>query len=158
MADSSLATLAAENAIRRLVSLYCDAVARRDPDAIAVLFTPDARVRISDLPERVGVQEIVEGLRRTMSAFSYLHQKCDTGLIDVDGQWARARLGVIEANRSNGADSLNMIFGFYEDELRLLQERWCFHRRKFTLQFRIVLPASEIQQFPDFMPAFAFAP
>ena len=158
MANSSLATLAAENAIRRLVSLYCDAVARKDPDAIAGLFTPDARVQIADLPERVGRREIVEGLRRTMSAFSYLHQKCDTGLIDVDGASARARLGVIEANRSNGADSLNMIFGFYEDEFKLLEEGWRFHRRKFTLQFRSVLPASEIQQFPDFIPAFAFAP
>ena len=158
MDDSSLATLAAESAIRRLVSLYCDAVARRDPDAVAVLFTPDARVRIADLPERVGQQEIVEGLRRTMSAFSYLHQKCDTGLIDVNGGSARARLGVLEANRTNGADGLNLIFGFYEDEFMRLEDGWRFHRRTFTLQFRTVVPTSEIQQLPEFIPAFAFAP
>lgn len=158
MAKASLATLAAENAIRRLISLYCDAVARGDPDSIAMLFTPDARVRIAHLPERVGREEIVEGLRQTMAAFSYLHQKCDTGLIDVDGDVARARLGVVEFNRSNGADSLNMIFGFYEDELMLLGEGWRFHRRRFTIRYRTVLPASEIQQFPEFLSAFAFAP
>lgn len=158
MPDSLLATLAAENAIRRLVSLYCDAVARRDPDSAGMLFTPDARVRIADLPERVGRDEIVEGLRRTIAGFSFLHQKCDTGLIDVDGDVARARIAVFEANRPVGADSLNTIFGFYEDEFRMVEEGWRFHRRRFTLQARVLLPALEMEQFPDFAPGLAFVP
>jgi ketosteroid isomerase-like protein len=158
MPDTLLATLAAERAIRRLISLYCDAVARRDPDAIGVLFTPDARVKIHDGPERVGPQEIVEGLRGVMAGFSYLHQKCDTGLVDVEGDRARARSLVWEANRPNGSENLNTIFGIYEDEFRLLDEQWCFQRRRFTLQLRVVLSAAEIQPFPDFSAAFAFAP
>jgi ketosteroid isomerase-like protein len=158
MADPMLAALAAERSIRRLIALYCDAVARRDPDSIGVLFTPDARVTIHDMPERVGIGEIVEGLRRMTAVFSYLHQKCDTGLIDVDGDVARTRSLVLEANRANGSDNLNTIFGVYEDEFRLLEKGWRFHRRRFTLQFRAVLAASEIQQFPDFAPAFAFVP
>jgi ketosteroid isomerase-like protein len=158
MDDRLLATLAAERAIRRLISLYCDAVRRGDPDAIGELFTPDARVRIAELPERVGRQEIVEGLRRTMAGFSYLHQTCDTGLIDVEGELARARHGVIEANRPNGAEALNVIFGAYEDEYRLSEAGWRFHRRRFGLQFRVQLAAAELQQFSQFAPGFAFAP
>jgi len=158
MSDSLSATLAAERAIRRLVSLYCDAVARRDADSIADLFTPDARVTIAHLPERVGREEIVEGLRRTMTAFTFLHQKCDTGLIDVEGDSARMRMCVTESNRAVGTDSLNTIFGFYEDEFKLIDEGWRFHRRRFTMQARVVVPASEMQEFPELVPAFAFAP
>jgi ketosteroid isomerase-like protein len=149
--DTEIATLVAQNAVRRLLSLYCDAVARRDPDAIWDLFTKDAVVTIADGPDRVGPQEIVEGLRGTISKFSFLHQKCDTGLIDVDGERARARINVLEANRSNDADGMNMIFGTYDDEYRLEQEGWRFQRRRFTLQFRAVLAAQELQEFPHFM-------
>jgi ketosteroid isomerase-like protein len=153
-----LTTLVAERAIRRLISLYCGAVSRHDPDAIAELFAPDARVTIAHLPERVGREAIVEGFRATLAAFSYLHQKCDTGLIDVDGDTARAQLDVVELNRAVGADSFNMIFGTYEDEFRRREEGWRFACRRFTLQFRAVLPAAQLQELPGFVPAFAFAP
>ena len=158
MTDTLLATLIAERAVRRLISAYCDVVSRRDPDSAGVLFARDARVQIADGPERIGRNEIVEGLRRTMQGFSFLHQKCDTGLIDVEGGLARARIGVFESNRPAGAESLNMIFGTYEDEYRLLEEGWRFYRRRFTLQFRAVLPASEMQQFSDFVPGFSIVP
>jgi len=158
MTDGLLETLAAERAIRRLISLYCDGVRRRDADAVGELFAPDARVKIADMPERVGRTEIVEGLRRTISNFSYLHQTCDTGLIDVDGDFARARHGVVEANRPNGSDNLNVIFGAYEDEYRRLEAGWRFHRRRFGLQSRVLLPASDLQEFPAVAAAFSFAP
>jgi uncharacterized protein (TIGR02246 family) len=158
MPDPILHVLAAERAVRRLVSLYCDAVRRRDPDAVGVLFTDDARVRIVDMPERVGREAIVEGLRRTMTNFSYLHQMCDVGLIDVDGAVARARLGVFEANRPNGLDSLNTIFGDYDDEYRLVDDGWRFHRRRFSLRFRALAPASAMEHFAEVAPGFTFAP
>ena len=158
MPDTVLETLAAERAIRRLVSLYCDAVRRKDVDAAGTLFAADARVQIADFPERVGRAQIVDGLRRTLADFTYLHQICDMGLIDLKGDVARARLGVIEANRPNGSESLNMIFGAYEDEYKLLEEGWRFHRRRFNLQLRALLPTSEIQAFQALAPSFPFAP
>lgn len=154
MADSLLESLAAEREIRRLISFYGDAVRRKD--AAGALFTADARVKIADGAERVGRSEIVEGLRRTIANFSYLHQQCDAGLIDVEGDVVRARYGVLEANRPNGSESLNTIFGFYEDEYTRLGEGWRFYRRRFSLQLRVLLPASEIEQFPNFTPSFVF--
>jgi hypothetical protein len=158
MTDTSLAALVAESAIRRLISGYGDSVSRRDPDSVRALFTPDARVRIADGAERVGHEAIVEGLRRTLSAYSFLHQKCDTGLIDVVGDHARARLATFETNRLSGTDSLAMIFGTYEDEYMLFGKEWRFHRRRFTLQLRTVVLVSEIQQLPDLVPAFTITP
>jgi hypothetical protein len=149
MSEELLAAYEAERAIRRLVSLYCDAVARKHPEAIAELFTQDARVRIAEGPERVGHAEIVEGLRRAVSQFSFLHQKCDTGLIDVAGDRARARLGVLEMNRAHDAGCINFVFGAYDDEYQRTAAGWRFHRRRFTLQYRVVAPASELQAFAE---------
>jgi hypothetical protein len=158
MTDSLLATLATERAIRRLISLYCDAVRRKDPDSIGELFTRNARVKIADGADRVGRGEIIEGLRRTIAGFSYLHQKCDTGLIDVDGEVAWARLGVVEANLANGSQNLNLIFGAYEDEYKLQDKGWRFHRRRFSLHSRVELSPTEMQQFPETAVQRVFAP
>ncbi len=149
--------LVAENAIRRLISGYCDGVGRRDADAACAGFAADVRVRIAHLPERIGHEAAVEGLRRTLSGYTFLHQKCDTGLIDVMGDRARARLGVIEMNLAIGGDSLFLMTGFYEDEYALLAEGWRFLRRHFTPQVGMSLPTSAVQRFPDFVPAYAIA-
>lgn len=150
--------LLAQNAVRRLLSLYCDAVARRDADAIAVLFTPDAQVRIADQAPRVGTSEIVAGLRRTIGNFDFLQQSCDAGLIDVAGDEARARIGVVEINRALNQDGVNLILGHYEDIYQHAPEGWRFHRRQFTLRTRIVLAAHQCELNPAIAWQFAFAP
>ncbi len=157
MTEPDLEVIAAERAIQRLISGYCDGVGRKDADAACAGFAPDVRVRIAHFPERVGHEAAVEGLRHTLSGYTFLHQKCDTGLIDVTGDRARARLGVIEMNQAIGGDSLFLMTGIYEDEYVLLTEGWRFHRRHFTPQAGLTLPASAIQLFPDFVPAFAMA-
>jgi hypothetical protein len=150
-----VANLLAENAIRRLVSAYCDAVNRRDPESARALFTPSCRVQIADMPERVGIEAIVGGLARTVSGFSFLHQKCDANLIDVSGSSARARVAVFEANRRIGEGALSLLFGTYEDEYSLQPEGWRFSSRRFTLKLLATLPASTLQEFPDLAPAFS---
>jgi hypothetical protein len=156
MPNDGLETLVAERGIRRLVSSYCDAVGRLDAASAARLFAPDARVKIAGFPELVGRDAIAEGLRQSFAATGFLYQQCDTGLIDVDGDRARARLSVFEVNRKPNQDALGIIFGFYEDEYALLDERWCFLRRRYTLQLRGLVPTSKMQQLADFIPSFAF--
>lgn len=155
--EHRLAMLEARDEIRRLVSFYGDAVRRKDPDAIAELFTPDARVIIAGGTERVGRVEIVEGLRKTASGFEFLSQKSDTGMIDIEGPIARARIGVIEANQPIGTTRLNLIFGIYEDEYQVFEGRWRFHRRNFTLQQIVSLDACDIGKFAEFKAAFPMA-
>lgn len=154
MSEVRLARLEACEAIRRVLSLYGDAVRRKDPDAIAELFTPDARVTIAGGEPRAGRTEVVEGLRNTASGFAFLSQKSDAGLIDVSGDTARARVGVIEANQPLGTGRINLVFGIYEDEYRLFEGRWRFHRRDFTLQQVASLEAADITKFAEFDAAF----
>ncbi len=158
MTEETLASLAAKESIRRLVSLYCDAVARRDADAIGALFAPDARVRIVDQPERVGIEAIVEGFRQTLAAFAFLHQRCDTGLIDIDGNRATARLGVFETNRMTGSDRLGIFYGAYQDDYVRLDAGWRFHRRRFSLKQRLSVAVADLDDFPDLIPDRAYAP
>ncbi|MCB2077433.1 MAG: nuclear transport factor 2 family protein [Novosphingobium sp.] len=152
MSDTELHQLLAENAIRRLISAYCDAVNRLDADAAGPLFTPAARIRIAGFPELVGREAITEGMRQTFAASEFLHQHCDTGLIDVDGDHAFSRLSVFELNRKPGADDIGMIIGTYEDEYVRLAEGWRFAVRRYTLTLRTLLPPSKIQQVPGFVP------
>jgi hypothetical protein len=159
MTDVAIAALVARDSIRRLLSLYCDAVSRREPDAIGALFMPDAVVTIAHFPDRIGRPAIIDGLRRTISKFTFLHQKCDTGLIDVAEDQAWARIGVLEINRATDSpERLNLICGTYEDEYRRDSGGWGFQRRRFTLQFRTLLQASAAEEFPPFVPHRPFDP
>jgi SnoaL-like domain len=158
MPNGGLDTLVAEYGIRRLISSYCDAVGRRDAAAAARLFAPDAHVRIAGFPELVGRDAIFEGMCQSFAVTGFLHQRCDSALIDVEGNRARARLSVLEANRKPNQDALGIIFGVYEDDYVLLDEGWRFSRRRYTLQLRTLLPTSKIQQVADFIPSVDFAP
>jgi ketosteroid isomerase-like protein len=156
MTDVTLETLASERAIRRMVSAYCDAVNRLDADAAGALFAPDAVIRIADYPEIAGREAIAAGLRQTFAASGFLFQQCDTGLLDIDGTTARARLSVLEANRKQDEDRIGLIFGLYEDEYVRLDEGWRFARRRYTLRLRTLIEAEKIDAIPGFAPLSGF--
>jgi ketosteroid isomerase-like protein len=145
MSETLLHRLETESAIRRLVALYCDAVNRRDADAAGMLFAPDAAIQIADFPGIAGADAITEGMRQTFAHHAFLRQQCDTGLIDVDGDSARARLSVFEASHKAGDEGVSLIFGFYEDEYVRLAAGWRFWRRRYILQFRSRVVANKLQ-------------
>lgn len=147
--------LLAERWVRRLVSAYCDAVGRLDADAAGALFAPDAAIRIADFPPLAGREAITEGMRATFAQSDYLFQQCDTGLVEVSGDTARARLSVFEVNRRAGEDRLGLIFGAYEDHYVRLSEGWRFHRRRYSLRMRALVPADKLQVVAGFAPEFA---
>lgn len=156
--SSLLARLEAESDIRRLVGLYCDAVNRRDADAAGVLFAPDAEIRIADFPGIAGTEAIREGMRQTFAQHAFLRQQCDVGLINADGDQARARLSVFEASQRAGEDGVSLIFGFYEDLYVRLAEGWRFSRRRYTMQFRSRLAVNKLQLVEGLDLGFDFAP
>ena len=153
-----IARLADESAIRRLVSAYCDAVNRLDADSAAALFAPDAVIRIADFPEIAGQAAIAEGLRGTFARAGFLFQQCDTGLIDIAGDRAHARLSVFETMRGANDQGIALIFGFYEDEYVRLAAGWRFARRRYTLRLRTRHAADKVQDVVGFMPARKFGP
>ena len=158
MSETLLNRLEAESQIRRLVGLYCDAVNRRDADAAGALFAPDAMIRIADFPSISGAKAIREGMRQTFAYHAFLRQQCDVGLIDVEGDHARARLSVFEASHRTGEDGVGLIFGFYEDEYVRLAEGWRFRRRRYTMQFRSRVEVNKLQLVEGLDLGFDFAP
>lgn len=134
-------------AVKRLIAAYCDAVKRLDANAAGNLFCPDAALKIADYPLLEGKEAITSGMRQTFSQFSFMHQRCDTGLIDIDNDCGFARLDVFEANNPLGKEGIQLIFGTYEDEYRHLEQGWRFYRRRFTLQARSMVPATKFQAF-----------
>jgi uncharacterized protein (TIGR02246 family) len=155
---ATLADLAAREAIRRLISAYCDAVMRGDADAAAALFAPEARLQIADSPEILGRDAIAAGMRATFSAIDIVHMHCDTGLIEVTGDTAQAQLGVHEVARKPDSDSLSLVFGCYEDRYVRLTVGWRFAARRYSLRLRALIPADKLQQGPEFIPIFGFYP
>lgn len=158
MSEDVINRLEAESAIRRLIGLYCDAVNRRDADAAGMLFAPDAAIRIADFPGISGAEAITEGMRQTFAHHAFLRQQCDVGLVDVDGDSARARLSVFEASHRAGEDGVSLIFGFYEDDYVRLAAGWRFWRRRYVLQFRSRVPVDKLQLVEGLGLGFDFAP
>lgn len=158
MSEDVINRLEAESAIRRLIGLYCDAVNRRDADAAGMLFAPDAAIRIADFPRISGAEAITEGMRQTFAHHAFLRQQCDVGLVDVDGDSAKARLSVFEASHRAGEDGVSLIFGFYEDEYVRLAAGWRFWRRRYVLQFRSRVPVDKLQLVEGLGLGFDFAP
>lgn len=139
MGEDLLETLAAERAIRRLIARYGELVAHADAEAAREIFAADAWVQIADFPPRDGLESIVRGLSKTLSAFRWLDQKTDSGLIEVTGETAQARFQVIEFNERLDNGDVAMILGAYDDDYVRREGKWLFHRRKFTLRTHLVI-------------------
>lgn len=134
-----LAILAAEREIRRLIARYGEMVATGDIAMARELFAEDAWVQIADFPPRDGCESIVRGLEKTLSAFRWLDQKTDAGLIEVDTDSATARFQILEMNARKDTGEVSLILGSYDDEYVRRDGRWWFHRRRFTLRTHEVI-------------------
>jgi hypothetical protein len=143
-ASRDLAQVEDENAIRRLVAFYSDAVTHLDASRAASIYTHDGCISVAGT-EIIGQSAIEEGMRQTFSAFALLQLIAHGGLIDVDGDRARARWSTIELAVRRESMELSCIFGRYEDELVRLAEGWRFKRRTFTLAGRALLDAAKLQ-------------
>ncbi len=145
-------------AIQRLVSCYCDAVHRLDAASCGKLFTPDGSIKIADYPEFRGQEAITAAMAKTFSKFSFIHQRCDTGLIDIDGDEARSRLAVFESSHRQGDEGVQIIYGTYEDEYRLLDEGWRFYQRRYSIQATGQATVKDFQVFGVAPASFEFLP
>lgn len=139
-----------EQAIRRLVSAYGDAVSHCDAARAAATYAPAGAVSIVG-NETKGRAAIEEGMRASFAAFDVLQLIAHGGLIAVEGDCASARWSTIELGLRRGKPDLHCIFGRYEDELVRLPEGWRFARRTFTLAGRTLIETSKVEVNPDFV-------
>jgi hypothetical protein len=93
-----------------------------------------------------------------MSGFQYLHQTCGAGLIDVTGNSARGRISIMEITRPIESETLDAVFGQYEDGYVRIDNAWQFHRRRFFLSYMAKVPATEAAPFTSFAPLHSYLP
>jgi uncharacterized protein (TIGR02246 family) len=158
MMDSAAITarLADEAAIRRLMATYCDAVAHRDPERASGVYAEDG---VANIVGNVlhGRAAICEGMRGSFGAMALIQMIAHGGLIEVDGDTARARWPTIELTVKHGDTGMSCVFGRYEDEMVRLPEGWRFSRRTFTMAGRTMMESSKLQILPGFVDALQFA-
>lgn len=150
--DRDLQRLVDEDAIRRLVALYSDALTHLDAARAASVYAEDGSVAIAGA-ELQGRQAIEDGMRQTFAAFELLQIIAHGGLIDVAGDTATARWSTVELTVRRGARDLNVIFGRYEDALVRRAEGWRFRRRVFTMAGRTQVETAKLQTDPAFFAA-----
>jgi uncharacterized protein (TIGR02246 family) len=120
-----------ESEIRALAAGYSDAVRRNDPDQAAGTYAEDGVLMAFSGPEIVGRAAIREALARVLAPHSFVMQTCEGGLIEVNGDTAKARWSVTEWINPKDTKKLSISLGVYEDTLARTAEGWRFKRRRF---------------------------
>ena len=124
--------LAAEAAIRQLVSQYGDAVNRRDAEAWAATWSTQATWNLQGKPT-TGRDAIVERWLSLMDRVPFVRQELSFGIVDgpVSNGSTRGRWYLTEFTRRG--DSAARVDGLYRDEYVCEQGVWRFATRDFEV-------------------------
>jgi ketosteroid isomerase-like protein len=130
-----------ELAIRGLAAAYTDAVNRRDGLAMAAVYAEDGVL------ENIGGGFTLVGIEKLRRAFSrlverdreYLFQMTHSGVVEIDGDKAKARWWFSELKKPAGAP-YEYIQGVYQDEMVRTKAGWRFARRTVGGVLRWELP------------------
>jgi len=136
---TSIESAADQIAIHDLAARFTDAVNRRDPDALAALFTEDGQWHVPGVPPAQGRAAISERLAGLLENFARLIQLTHSGHVDVDGESASAVWYVTETAQ-DAADNGFEFTGAYTDTLVRTAEGWRFSQRSFAFLYRAKTP------------------
>ena len=123
-----------EMAIRNLTAMYADAMNRAEVDEAVRVFADDALFIMMDRPSVVGRQQIADSLRGSVVKYAFMTQMMHSGVVQLDGDHARARWQVTELQVFRTGER-RLVVGRYEDEHVRLAEGWRFARRTFTARY-----------------------
>jgi ketosteroid isomerase-like protein len=121
--------------IEALRGEFTDAVMMRDYDRVASLFTPDAALRMPNIPvELAGQEEIRAWGERVPGFVDYLVQTTHPGTIRLDGDTASGRAYIQELVRlRDGSSELN--YAIYHDRYRRTPDGWKFTERVYEIRY-----------------------
>jgi uncharacterized protein (TIGR02246 family) len=126
-----LQSLIDESEIRALAARYSDHVRRADGKGAAETYADDGVLMAFSGPEIVGRAAVAEALTRVLPPTTHVMQTCEGGLIEVDGDTAKARWSVTEWIMNKENQEVRVSLGVYEDHLVRTPEGWRFKRRRF---------------------------
>ena len=126
--------IADELAIRTLTASYTDAINRMDIDDVRPVYDDDAVFTMMDRPSVVGRDAILDVLGATVARYQLIMQLIHSGVVQLDGDRARARWQVTELQITADGTS-RFVAGRYEDEHVRRADGWKFARRTFTARY-----------------------
>ena len=118
-------------AIRALVDRYSDAANRMNAKDMAAVYMEDGEV-VAFGTSYKGRAMIEDVFGQTIGLMAVMNQICSGGVIEVDGDSAKARWTVTEYAKRKDIDQLDLFLGNYEDEMVRTAEGWLFARRVLT--------------------------
>jgi SnoaL-like domain len=131
-----------DHAIRNLAANYSHAVAKLDPVAAAATYAEDGVLSAFFGPEFAGRAQLVEVFTQTFATLDFIVQSCSAGMVELQGDRARASWSVSEWYRNKGQVELGCCFGLYEDQLVRGPAGWRFARRRFHPFYRGSSPST----------------
>ena len=135
-------------AIRNLTNAYSHACMRLDWVAAAAVYAEDGVLSAFSGPDIVGRPAIEKAFKRVLEPNQFLIQTCAAGMVDVQGDAARASWSVSDWFQAKTSEDLSCCFGVYEDQLKRTAEGWRFARRRFSPLHLASFPAKNRRQAP----------
>jgi ketosteroid isomerase-like protein len=116
-------------AINHLAAAYADAVSRGQIAEACLTYAEDGELHSPTTEPAIGRAAVTETVTRTCATLEFVFQTVHQGLVQVDGDTARARFPITEwARRASDARPIQFL-GVYEDECVRTPEGWRFARR-----------------------------
>ncbi|KSQ25004.1 nuclear transport factor 2 family protein [Pseudomonas aeruginosa] len=145
-----------ESNIQKLTAAYSHAIMRLDATAAAATYAEHGVLSAFYAPEIIGRQAIAETLATTLAPIQFICQTASSGVIDVEGDRARASWTITELLRFRDKEELACCFGLYEDVLQRCPGGWHFVSRRFVPFYRGSIPSTgKLYREPSFQHDYA---
>ncbi len=116
-------------AIGHLAAAYADAVSRGDVAEACQTYAVDGELHSPTTEPAIGREAVIKTITATTAGLEFVFQTVHQGLVQVDGDTARARFPITEwARRASDSRPIQFL-GVYEDECVRTAEGWRFARR-----------------------------
>jgi hypothetical protein len=116
-------------AINQLAAAYADAVSRGRIAEACLTYADDGELHSPTTAPAIGRAAVIETITRTCASLEFVFQTVHQGLVQIDGDVARARFPITEwARRMSDARPIQFL-GVYDDECARTPQGWRFSRR-----------------------------
>lgn len=116
-------------AINHLAAAYAEAVSRGQVAEACMTYAEDGELHSPTTEPAIGRAAVTATITATCESLEFVFQTVHQGLVEVDGDTARARFQITEwARRASDSRPLQFL-GFYDDVCVRTAEGWRFGRR-----------------------------
>jgi ketosteroid isomerase-like protein len=116
-------------AITHLAAAYAEAVSRGDVTEACMTYADDGELHTPTTQPAIGRDAVIATIAASVAPLELVFQTVHQGLVEVDGDTARARFPITEWARRESDSRPIQFLGLYEDVCVRTAEGWRFARR-----------------------------